>query len=75
MARPIRTPRLIQALAHGLQLRLELLVLDGEPPVGVLQERFQVLDTLVSRKKLALGDPSFLLEGRVLVHELEESHK
>lgn len=65
------TSGLIQALLDLLQLRFKLLVLDSQPPVRVLQESLEVLDTLIPSKQLALRDTCLLLQGRVLVYELQ----
>ena len=65
------TPCLVETLLHGLQLRLELLVLDRQPAVSVLQESLQVLYPLVPCQQLALCDTRFLLQGGVLVDQLK----
>lgn len=66
-----RTSRLIQPLLDLLKLSLELLVLQRQPAIGVLKQRLEVLDALVSRQQLSLGDPSFLLQSGILVNELQ----
>lgn len=63
---------MIQALANGLQLRLELLVLYRESAVRILQQCLKILDALVAGKQLALCDPSLLLERRVLIDKLKK---
>lgn len=64
------TSRLIKTLPDSVQLSFELRVLDSQSTVGVLQEDFQVLDSLVPRQQFPFRDPSFLLERGVLVHQL-----
>lgn len=59
---PKLTPRLIESLAHRLQSLLKLGVLRVELVLGVLQQRLEVLDALVTGDELALGDGHVLLE-------------
>ena len=67
-----RTTRLVKPLLHLLELRLELLVLHGKATVGVLQQRLEVRNTLVTREELALRDARLLLERRVLIDKLSK---
>jgi len=62
---------LVEALLDGLEPRLELGVLLVDLLVGVLQQRLEVLDTLVARDELALGEGGVALERRVLIDELQ----
>jgi hypothetical protein len=61
---------LVEAIFHGLELGLELLVLHGQSAISILQQGFEILYPLVSRKKLPLGNPGFLLKRRVLIDKL-----
>lgn len=62
---------MVEALLDGLEPRLELGVLLVDLLVGVLQQRLEVLDTLVARDELALGEGGVALERRVLIDELQ----
>ena len=66
---------MIQPLLHRCQLRLELLVLNGQTAIRVLEEGFEVLYPFVSGEEFALRDPRLLLESRVLVNKLREAEK
>lgn len=68
-----RTSRLIQSVPDGLKLGFKLLVLQGKPPVGILQQRFKILYPFISGEQLSFGNTSFLLESRVLVDKLEQN--
>ena len=61
---------MVETFLDLLQLRLEFLVLNGQAAVSVLEQRLQILNTLIPSKKLALCDTCLLLEGRVLVDKL-----
>ena len=71
--RRARTARLVQPILNGLQLRLELLVLQRKTAVSVLKQCLEILYPLVPRQKLALCDTSLLLERGVLVNQLRKT--
>jgi len=68
------TTSLIQALLDGLQLCLEFLVLNGKSTICILEESLEILYPLVTRKKFAFCNASFLLQGGVLIDELEQMY-
>ena len=64
------TTRLVESFLDLLQLGLKFLVLNSQSTIGILKQRFQVLNTLVASEQLALSDTRFLLESRVLIDKL-----
>ena len=68
--RRARTARLVQPILNGLQLRLELLILQRKTAVSVLKQCLEILYPLVAREELPFCNSRLLLERRVLVDEL-----
>ena len=64
------TSGLVKTVLHGLELSLKFLVLHGKSAIGILQQGFQILYPLVSRKKLPFGNPGLLFKRRVLIDKL-----
>lgn len=64
---------LIEAIADDLQLGFKLDVLRVELLIRVLQQDFEVLDSLVAREQLAIGESKFALESGVLLDKLRRA--
>jgi len=61
---------LCEPLSEGLDLSFVFLILLRQLLVRLRQQRFKMLDPLIPTEQSALGDADFLLERRVLLHQL-----